>query len=183
MLRRKRLIRRLTESAVVAMVVVAVAGLPVYVRPQTDPPRRADAILVLGGEFHQRYPFGLALATQGLASTVVLSNPGGRHSSLAGNECANPPAGIVVQCFEPDPSTTKGEGRELRRLAQQYGWKTVIVVTFEPHISRARYILHRCFDGDLIMVASPSPLSMRQWAWQYVYQTFGYLRELVQPGC
>ena len=39
------------------------------------------------------------------------------------------------------------------------GWRTVIVVTFRPHISRARFILEHCFDGDLVMVASPAHIS------------------------
>jgi hypothetical protein len=67
---------------------------------------------------------------------------------------------LDLHCFVPDPPTTKGEGRELRRLASQYGWRTVIVVTFRPHISRARFILEHCFDGDLVMVASPERISI-----------------------
>jgi uncharacterized SAM-binding protein YcdF (DUF218 family) len=88
-----------------------------------------------------------------------------------------------LHCFSPDPFTTKGEGRELRRLAAQYGWTTVIVVTSVPHISRARYILEQCFDGDLIMAASPAELSFPDWAFQYLYQTAGYVRAVLQPGC
>jgi uncharacterized SAM-binding protein YcdF (DUF218 family) len=71
----------------------------------------------------------------------------------------------------------------LHRLASQYGWRTVIVVTFRPHISRARYILEHCFDGDLIMVESPSDLSVPRWAFEYAYQTAGYVRAVLQPGC
>ena len=73
------------------------------------------------------------------------------NRSLA-DYCATRHPGLDLHCFVPDPPTTKGEGRELRRLAAQYGWRTVIVVTFRPHISRARFILEQCFDGDLVMV-------------------------------
>jgi hypothetical protein len=59
--------------------------------------------------------------------------------------------------------------------------RTVIVVTFRPHISRARFILKQYFDGDLIMVESPAHLSIAQWAFQYVYQTAGYVRAVLQP--
>ena len=83
----------------------------------------------------------------------------------------------------PDPSTTKGEGRTLRQLADENGWRTVIVVTFTPHVSRARFILAQCFDGALIMAASPGPTSALSWAFQYLYQTAGYVRALLQPGC
>ena len=89
---------------------------------------------------------------------------------------------LGVHCFVPDPPTTL-KGRELRRLASQCGWHTVIVITFGPHISRARYILERCFGGDLVMFASPAHLSAPRWAFEYVYQTAGYLRTVPQPSC
>jgi len=68
-------------------------------------------------------------------------------------------------------------------LAGQYGWRTVIVVTFRPQISRARFILEHCFDGDLVMVSSPAHIRVPRWAFEYVYQTAGYLRAALQPGC
>ena len=34
----------------------------------------------------------------------------------------------------------------------------------------ARFILERCFDDDLVMVASPAHMSAREWAFQYVYR-------------
>ena len=88
-----------------------------------------------------------------------------------------------MDCITADPPTTKGEGRELRRLAEKYNWRTVIVVTFRPHISRARFILKSCFGGDLVMVATPAHLSVAEWAYQYVYQTAGYVRAMLEPGC
>ena len=41
-----------------------VAALPVYVRPQIDHLRRADAILVLSGYGEDRYAMGLDLQAQ-----------------------------------------------------------------------------------------------------------------------
>jgi hypothetical protein len=183
MIHRRRRIRRLAASVCVLVIGALVGGLPVYVRPQTDPLRRADAIVILGGDFYARYPFGIALASQGLASTVVVSNPKGRADRWLTNRCASPPPGITMHCFVPNPPTTKGEGRELRRFASQYGWRTIIVVTFRPHISRARFILEHCFDGELVMVASPADISVPGWAFEYVYQTAGYARAVLQPGC
>ena len=71
----------------------------------------------------------------------------------------------------------------MQRLASEHGWRTVIVVTFRPHASRARYILEKCFDGELVMVPNPTPISVRRWAFEYLYQTAGYVRALLQPGC
>jgi uncharacterized SAM-binding protein YcdF (DUF218 family) len=170
-------------SVCLLLIAAVIGGLPVYVRPQIDQLRRADAILILGGAYYDRYPFGFDLASKGWAPTVVVSNPKGSKDPWLTQVCAAPQARPNLHCFIPDPPTTKGEARELRRLAAQYHWRTVIVVTFRPHISRARFILEHCFDGDLIMVASPAQISLLRWAFEYVYQTVGYVRAALQPGC
>lgn len=175
--------RRLLVAGVVVAVVAALigAGIPVYVRPQVDPLRRADAILVLGGQGVDRYAYGLELARRGYASTVLFSNPYGENTDIdeVREPCHTPQTGFTLECFAPDPPTTIGEGRELRRLASERGWRTIIVVTMRPHLSRARYILHRCFSGDLIMRPSDEDLSPAYWAWSYLYQTAGYVRALI----
>jgi uncharacterized SAM-binding protein YcdF (DUF218 family) len=76
-----------------------------------------------------------------------------------------------------------GEARELRRMAHERHWRTVIVVTYTPHVSRARDIVEKCFDGELIMAAGPAQLSVLDWAWMYVYQTAGYVKSALQGGC
>lgn len=167
----------------VLLVVTVIGGVPAYVRPQVDPLRRADAIFVLGGPGYERYPYGLELRTQNWAPMVVVSNPNGPKDRWLTQYCATPPPLLNLHCFIPDPPTTKGEARELWRLATTYGWRTVIVVTFRPHISRARFILERCFDGDLVMVASPSHLSLAQWGYQYLYQSAGYVRAAFELNC
>lgn len=181
--RLRRRVRRLVVLAALLLTTVIVAGSPVYVHPQIDPLRHADAILILGGKDYRRYPFGMELGTQGWAPNLVVSNPNGPDDQWLTHYCATPNAKFQLRCFVPDPPTTKGEGRELHRLASRYGWHTVIVVTFRPHISRARFILQHCFDGDLIMVASPADISVPGWAFEYLYQTAGYAREVLQPGC
>jgi hypothetical protein len=161
----------------------AAAGLPVYVHPQIDQLRHADAILILSGPYRGRYPFGFDLAGQGWAPNLVISNPSGADNPKLTDYCAAPHPEFAVYCFVPDPPTTKGEARELRRLASQHRWHTVIVVTFRPHISRARFILEQCFGSELVMVASPAHISAPRWAFEYLYQTAGYARTVLQPGC
>jgi uncharacterized SAM-binding protein YcdF (DUF218 family) len=180
---RRRRFRRVVVSVCLMLVVAVLAGLPVYVRPQVDRLRHADAILVLGGPDYRRYTFGFDLGARGWAPNVVVSNPHGADDPWLTRFCATPQTRFELHCFIPDPPTTKGEGRELRRLASQHGWRTVIVVTLRPHISRARFILEQCFDGDLVMVAMPVQLSVFEWTFHYVYQTAGYLRAALQPGC
>lgn len=171
---------------VIAMVgALVLAGIPVYVRPQVDPLRRADAVLVLGGEGIDRYQYGMDLARAGFASTVLFSNPYGENTELdeVREPCRTPQQGFTLVCFAPDPPTTLGEGRALARMASEHGWHTIIVVTMRPHLSRARYILERCFSGELIMTPSPLDISPVYWTWSYVYQSAGYARAFIDQGC
>jgi uncharacterized SAM-binding protein YcdF (DUF218 family) len=177
-------LKRAVAALVVLVVALGVAGYPVYVRPQTESPRQADAILVLGGTASaQRYLRGLELVELGLAPNLVLSNPYRPADPVLDGLCAQPQAGFTVRCFAPEPRTTLGEGRELRRLAAENGWRTVIVVTSTAHISRARYILGKCFGGELVMVSTPSRLSVPGWAWIYAYHTAGYVKSWIQGAC
>ncbi len=175
-----------TAAALVAVLgmLAAGAGYPVYVRPRVDAVRHADAILVLGGSAAgPRYRYGLELARQGWAPTLVLSNPYGGSQPFVDALCRTPQPRLHVECFVPDPHTTLGEGRALRRLARERRWGTVIVVTSVPHVSRARYIIGKCFDGELVMAATPARLGVFGWTAMYVYQTAGYVKSAVQGDC
>lgn len=179
--------------------VAVVAGVPVYVQPRTDPLRKADAIFILGG-YGDRRKFGFALYQQGWAPNVVISNPIGRiqpdpgqwwierwckSTTWGSDELPEPkpwPTSTKF-CPNPEPGTTLGEARALRKLAIENGWHTVIVVTFRPHIARARMIFERCFDGDVIMVQSPVDIPLTQWAYEYIYQTAGFIKALFNRSC
>ncbi|CAM3042474.1 YdcF family protein [Skermania piniformis] len=165
-------------AVAVVPVAITVALWPVYVRPQADPLARADAIVVLGGAHDGREELGLQLAAAGWAPQVVFSNPYA-YSSLMSRICHGGYS-FRVSCFRPDPGTTRGEGREIARRAEQEGWHRVIVVTFTPHVSRSRYIIGRCWDGDITMAAVPSRLSPQVWAFNYIYQSFGYARAVLE---
>jgi uncharacterized SAM-binding protein YcdF (DUF218 family) len=181
--RRWHIARRAVVLVCLLVVIVVIAGFPVYVRPQIDPLRHADAILVLGGPGYGRYIQGFQLAQEGWAPNLVISNPNGPRDAWLTWRCGEPGSGYKLSCFDPAPETTKGEGRELRRLAELHGWRTVIVITFRPHVSRARFILEQCFDGQLVMVTSGDQPSLADWAAEYVYQTAGFVRAAVQPEC
>lgn len=176
-------VRRVVASIVMVVIVVAVAGLPIYVRPRTDQLRPADAILILGGPGPERYQFGLGLAAAGWAPDVVLSNPYGNQDEWLSDLCATPQKDFRLYCFVPSPPTTRGEAQQFRALADQHHWNTIIAVTFAPHVTRARFILERCFGGQVLMVESPADISIPEWAFEYAYQTAGFAKAVVQPGC
>lgn len=180
---RRRRFRRVIVAVGLILTATVLAGLPVYVRPQIDRPRHADAIFVLGGPDYRRYTYGFELGADGWAPDVVVSDPSEGDDLWLRHSCGRTHPTFDLICFAPNPPTTKGEGRELRRLAALHGWRTVIVVTVLPHVSRARFILEQCFDGELVMVALPVRLPMWEWMFHYGYQTAGYARAVVQPGC
>ncbi|WP_312033878.1 MULTISPECIES: YdcF family protein [unclassified Rhodococcus (in: high G+C Gram-positive bacteria)] len=182
-MRRRARWPRWTFVLVVAAVLGATAAsVPTYVEPQLDKLHRADAILVLGGPSHERYTYGLDLAHEGLAGRVLLSDPSGGSDEWLDRLCGKRFTFSVV-CFDPDPATTAGEAKTFRDFAIAGGWNSVIVVTFTPHVSRARYTIQRCFGGEVMMAASPANISAADWVWQSGYQTAGYVRSLFQQGC
>jgi hypothetical protein len=63
--RRRRRFRRVLVSVCLLLILAVIAGLPVYVRPQVDRLRHADAILILAGRNITRYTFGFDLGAQG----------------------------------------------------------------------------------------------------------------------
>ncbi|MDF0530647.1 hypothetical protein P0W64_13805 [Tsukamurella sp. 8F] len=180
----RRWLARGVGSAVIAVVAVTAAGYPVYVAPRTDAPTRADAVVVIGGPGAERYTYGIELAERGLAPRLVISDPDWASHQIVGPVCAQPSRrGYTVTCFRPDPPTTKGEIKELNKLAHSEQWRTIDLVTFTPHVSRTRYLLDRCYSGDVRVSANPQHIGFVETAWQYVYQTAGYARALVQRGC
>ncbi|WP_245672913.1 YdcF family protein [Aldersonia kunmingensis] len=180
---RRRWRRAVLLTVLLTLLAVIAIGGPVYLKPQADPMRKADAIFVLGGASYERYAYGIELALEGWAPHLVLSNPDGEADLWLSDLCAHQRYPFDVSCAHPDPRTTRGEARELERMAEENNWDSVIVVTFTPHISRARWILERCYDGELIMSESPSVKGFAYWVNNYIYQTAGYIRAALQRGC
>ncbi|OLT48640.1 hypothetical protein BJF87_19585 [Gordonia sp. CNJ-863] len=176
---------RVCIGVLALFIVVGVAGYPVYVAPPTAEPAPADAIVVLGGPGEGRYDYGIDLADRGLARELVFSDPHQRERSpelLCENGSGH--ARYTVTCFTPAPATTKGEIVEINRLAERRGWQSIMVVTFRPHVARTRYLFDRCYHrGHVSVLASPERVGIGQTAWQYVYQTVGFVRSFVQRGC
>lgn len=180
---RFRVVRGLGVVVVLAIAVVA-GGYPVYVDPQLDPVTHADAVVVLGGsDVDGRAEHGLELVQAGVADQLVLSNPYGSARTTTARICRGSFPGIDVSCFAPDPSTTQGEAQQIRALAAERGWHDIVVVTGVYHVSRARWIISRCYDGGLTMTAPASRPTLQNWVYQYAYQTLGYAKAALRTGC
>jgi uncharacterized SAM-binding protein YcdF (DUF218 family) len=65
--------------------------------------------------------------------------------------------GVKIICFAPDPRNTRGEAEFASRLAKQYGWRSVVLVTTAEQDTRARLIMRRCYGGSVYVVTAPVP--------------------------
>jgi uncharacterized SAM-binding protein YcdF (DUF218 family) len=149
--RARRLWLPLTALLLVALF-VAVSGR-LFVWPATDPPERADAVLVFAGK-RERLAEGIRVVRAGMAPVLVISD-GGRPRSRAGRTCRNPPADLRVVCVTPERSSTAAEAAAFAELADRQGWRSVALVTSTYHVRRAGLLLDRCFGGEIATVAAP----------------------------
>ena len=149
--------RPLVLAAAGAAAAVAVwlsATVVLFLRPGEDTPRRADAVVVLGGRSApDRLALGLRLMQRRVAPVLVVSAPPPDSRLCAGQ------APFDVICFHPDPFTTRGEARGVGRLAARNGWRSLVLVTSDYHATRAGLLVRRCFQGS-VAVAHSEPLGL-----------------------
>lgn len=180
----------------VAAGLVLAAGLwlavcwAVLEHPRTDEPARSDALLVLGPPDPHRMALAQGLMDRGIAPVLVIATPDPRPDDppsmvryYEDRDFCTPRGEYEVICFKPNPSTTQGEAMELRDLAAQRGWDTVTAVTYKQHVPRARMILERCYSGELRMSATDYQFTPLRTLRQYVYQSGGFVKAWLTPGC
>jgi uncharacterized SAM-binding protein YcdF (DUF218 family) len=170
------------------MAVNGAAGYIVFSNATDDALSHVDAVVVLGGEHDGREAYGMALARDGLASTVVLSNPYPVADELMGRMCMRRSGAIEVICLRPKPSTTRGEAIMTRRLARERNWKKILVVTWRYHLPRAGLVFRQCLSGidvSTSVKAVPREYILPIWYWQYIYlyQFAGIGKVLLADGC
>jgi uncharacterized SAM-binding protein YcdF (DUF218 family) len=136
--------------------------------PRNDDPQNPDAIVVLGGAGPERVQLGIQLRER-YDAELVLSALAIGFGVYAGVDCRTDPD---VACLNPEPRTTAGEARAIRRLVEERDWSHVTVATARFHSTRARVLLRQCLgDRVTIVGADPSP--------QYRRTVFDYVSEAV----
>jgi uncharacterized SAM-binding protein YcdF (DUF218 family) len=163
--------------------VVAVITMTLtYAFPREDEPTHADAIIVLGGlSSAPVVAEAQRLAAAGFSDRIVISDAFGgdtRPATLCEAETE-----VDISCFTPQLGTTAGEARTIGGLAADEDWDTLIIVTADYHVSRARVILQQCFPGTLLVVGAAVPLGVDGWLYQYLYQTAGLIKSAIEPAC
>ncbi|WP_375407463.1 YdcF family protein [uncultured Amnibacterium sp.] len=177
--RTRRVVRRIGVAALGGLVVWGLLGLVFFVSPAVDAmPEHADVLLVLGPPLPQRVAVAERLLTDGTVGAALVSVPYDSIPPEIAALCARPD----VICADPDPRTTRGEARMLRRYAVERGWTSAVVTTMPAHIARARSIVRRCFSGTLSMVSDTEGPS-GGWPYQYAYQTAATVKSWLLPGC
>ena len=80
-------------------------------------------------------------------------------------------------CFDPNPGDTRGEAEVVGRLAKEYRWDSVVLVTTRAQDTRARLVVGRCFSGSTYVVTASLPLS--SWPYQIAYEWGALFKALV----
>ena len=156
--------------AVLAAFILATAWL--FVWPPQGVPRQASAIVMLQGN-GDRLQAAVQLAREHRAPVLVIS----RGRDGYGGPCVPAMPGVKVICFEPDPANTRGEAEFIGRLAQEYHWRSVILVTVRAQDRRARLLTARCFSGSIYVSTVPLPLG--EWPYEIAYEWGSLLKALV----
>ena len=112
-------------TVLVLIIAFCAVSARLFVWPATGMPARVDAIVVIGGP-GDRVDYGLQLARENKAPYLVFSKGLGW---LPPGICTQHVGPATVICFQPNPDTTQGESEGFARLAKQYDWRSVAVVT------------------------------------------------------
>lgn len=181
----RRLVVFILVAAGVATGAFFGGGYWLFTRPHGDALTKADAIIILGGDPDGRIDYGLDLARQGYADNVVISDSYGDNDRDINRACASGTATLKVTCFVPDPFSTRGEAMFAAKMASEHGWKHLIVVSWNWHIVRARFIFGQCYVGEVTMRPVPRSYDyyhLGNWAYVYGYQ-YRALIKAVMLGC
>lgn len=168
-----------TALIVLAVVVIAVSAATarLFVWPDQGMPARVSAIVMLDSPGNT-VSAALRLERQHRAPFLVIS----LGTPLSGYHCPPPIPGVKLICFNPSPATTQGEAEFAGRLAREYHWRSIAVVTITPQDSRARLRVERCFPGPVYVVTRP--VALTSWPYEIAYEWGAMIKALVlQRSC
>lgn len=161
---------------------LSLSSLVPFLWPQTDRPRRADAVFILSGDHGERLPQAVRLMDAGVAPTLVFV--GTIDRAMEDELCQGGRVPYEVLCVRPMPDSTRQEARAAARLAESRGWRTIVVVTSTHHIARSSLLFRRCFGGTVKMVAGGPAFTRRELARQIGHEWLGVAHALtVARGC
>ena len=138
---------------------------------------QADAVVLFAGS-PDRLQTAVQLMDAGAAPTLVVPNGTDIAESLCGS------TRYRVLCPVTATIDTRGEAREIGKLASEGGWTSVIAVTSTYHVHRATFLLGRCFEGDVRAVSPPRDYDIEDLVDHVAHEWAGLVGAMVlQPGC
>jgi uncharacterized SAM-binding protein YcdF (DUF218 family) len=164
----------------VAVVVFAVLTYQRILSPAQDVPEPSDAVVMLAGGRGERLDVALALMDDDLAPVLVVMN--GLNWSKGFRLCTDGSDDFEVVC-PSGPGDTRGEGREIRALADERGWESIILVTSDFHLHRATTNVERCFGGTIHRVAAENQFGTGRMIQAVIVEWAGAARNVVRRGC
>lgn len=136
---------------------------------EDDPPQKADAIVVLGGdEFGLRTLKAADLQRSGYAPYVLVSGP----PMLLGYESDEmiefaKRKGYPDSIFRPlhhKSDSTRSESDVIARYLREHNVRTVLLVTSNYHTRRAAKLMRAANPGvHVLVVAAPDPFTPQTW--------------------
>jgi uncharacterized SAM-binding protein YcdF (DUF218 family) len=142
----------------------------------SEPPRPADAIIVLAGNAPDRLPYAERLRDQGYAPLLIVSDERIHTHGLETSWRALHQAGLsapeltdqaLVVLDDPPPESTIDEARRDADLMAARGLRSALLVTDAFHSRRASLLFHAAFAHKGLEVRStpvlPDPLDLAHW--------------------
>lgn len=163
------------------LVFMLLLPIPLIFAPKIDRPEPVDVILVLGPPEETRLDLAVSLIEKGYSSRLMISvsETDWPYSADAISLCTAELA-YKVYCQQSEPFTTQGEIGWLTKASEYMNWDSAMVITFEPHVSRTRLYLDRCYGGDSLVISDGMmPRNFTGLAQQYFYQNAGFAKALV----
>jgi hypothetical protein len=163
----------------VFLIVFSVATARLLIWPDRGMSTRVSAIVMMNGP-GDRLDTALRLGWQHRAPFLVIARGSAAYGH--GSGCAPQIPRVKVICFDPNPATTRGEAEFAGRLARQYHWRSIALVTITPQDTRARMRMERCFGGPVYVITAP--IALAAWPYQIAYEWGAILKALVtQRSC
>lgn len=163
--------QRVFAAMTAVLVMFGLMTARLFLWPAQGMPSRTSAIVMLAGP-GTRLPVAMHLAQQHRALMLVVSQ--GEHGY--GGPCPPATPGVKLICFDPNPGNTRGEAEFVGRLAKQYHWSSVVLVTGPEQDTRARILVRRCFGGSVYVITASLPLV--SWPYQVAYEWGALLKAL-----
>lgn len=126
-----------------------------------EKPQKSDAIVILGGETVPRVAKATGLFREGYADIIIMSGGGNITSRYAeadmmlleAVDLGVPESAVLL---ERDSESTYENALFVKKLVQEKGIKSILLVTSSYHTRRARYIFTKVFKDTGVRIVTVS---------------------------